>query len=84
MKHWDYRYELTDFKRHPDGHVSYTTRDKGEIPYVPITSRLSSTRVYFRVWSAARTLAEKTGKDVIVEVFGRKIITSTRTPHPAA
>ncbi len=78
MNHWNYRYEVANFKRHEDGSCSYTTREEGEVPYVPITSRRSSTVFMFKIWGKALELAEQTGRDAIVYAIGRRTLSRTR------
>jgi hypothetical protein len=60
MKDWNYSYEVKNFRRHDDGSCSYSTREQGEIPYIPITSPQSSGMFKLRIWSKARALAERT------------------------
>ena len=73
---WDYRYELTNFVRHGDGSYSYTCRSEGNIPW---RENLESTILMLNAWETARLAAEKTGKDAIVYVIGKRIVCRTRT-----
>ena len=73
MAHWNYLYEVNNFKRHDDGSCSYSTREEGNIPYVPITSQRSSSLFMLGIWGKARRLAERTGKDITAYATGRKV-----------
>ena len=72
MKRWDYRYELTDFKRDELGICSYHTRQEGKIPYDPRPFYSSS--LLLKVWRKAREEAERTGRDIVIYVFGNQIV----------
>jgi len=77
---YDYRYELIDFRRHDDGSSSYQTRSQGEIQ-IPFDPRkpFESSSLKLNVWKTARELAERTKKDIIIYVFGRRIVSRTRS-----
>ena len=72
---WNYRHELTDFRRHNDGSCSYRTRSEGDIPYEPIQSSL----LKMEAWNIARKEAERTGRDIVVYVINNRIISRTRS-----
>jgi len=78
LPRWDYRYELINFQRHDNGSVSYQTRGQGKILY-GYEKPFESSRLLLRTWKTARSLAEKTHKDVVIYVLGKRIIPRIRT-----